>query len=1052
MRSHPTFPVTVLVVALLLLPGPSMLLASGSPGPFDSSPTHEAGYWNTTFTDSATNDLDLTVYYPAQAAGEDALKDVSGAPYPMLLIVHQPGISPAFKYWRSYGEHLSQRGYVVGIMDTDPYQSDVGDDYDDMVTATHDALDLIADEHDTPGTQLYGMVNTSAVVVAGHGQGAWVALYAALNDTSDRIHAVASIDLDHRPTTGQPAWSDVGRLDLPLLLLEGSTGNAGHSHDAFEAKAKGYAALMNIRGANFTQFMDNTTVVWSEPQATINHTQQLVLAKRYIMAFLDFHLKGDVLASIKLYGSQAAADLDDGTLAEWRYGVLDQSVSVTQPAPDEVVPAGPLDIYARIVNVGPFPMTARNVTLEVVRVLPGPVYQNVFGPENRTVPAQPDDTFTDVVWKPTLTVYGDYAAFVRMDDPDHNTSNDRAQQTFSVVPLQQPTIEHDPPASMELGEAYNLTCRLEAPSGIMEAFVNFSDEEGYRQELPLTLDPASGNFYVELPAPKGTGQVIYKIHAKAVNGATNITNPYYIPVLDTTPPLIVHTPQWTELPVLAQVEFNATVTDVGGIDEVRLLFTEPATGFHNVTCGRDGDRWFYPVVLGAVQGTMEYSWYAVDNWGNAASTATFSIDIVDDGPPVLEPVPPSPVELGDDVVLEARVYDGSALEGVWVLFTRPGDTAVTNATPESVGNLYRLTIGDLTSAGNLSYSWWVRDVNGNTATTGDLEVAVVDTRPPEITDIVTGDAIVGARPWVQATIVDMGGLKSVVMDYVDVQGSQGSVAMEEILPDIYQAFLPVQSIGGALTYSIMATDPSDNVEHTGPRTLVIRDTEPPVIIHVPPQDLVEGEALTFEVEVTDNVGVAEVWLYLRLTASASIRRLVMENVEADLYSYTLPEGELRQPYVIYYFEAEDMPPSSNVATDPDGAPQVTYLLNVTAREMRIFGTVKASGGDPIEGASANLVGHDDTVDTDEEGSYEFTGLVAGSYIIEVSAEGFETFSTTVIISVEQGDRKLDVTMVPRKTTDVDDEGLPWTMLAAVVIFAIIAVLVIIMLRSGSPER
>ncbi|NIP33676.1 MAG: hypothetical protein GWN18_01965, partial [Thermoplasmata archaeon] len=88
------------------------------------------------------------------------------------------------------------------------------------------------------------------------------------------------------------------------------------------------------------------------------------------------------------------------------------------------------------------------------------------------------------------------------------------------MPLLRPTIDHDPPDSLELGEVYNLTCRIVSPSGIAEAHVNYSDEEGFRQELTLTEHPVTGDHYVHLPAPRSLGQVNYKIFAKATNGAT----------------------------------------------------------------------------------------------------------------------------------------------------------------------------------------------------------------------------------------------------------------------------------------------------------------------------------------------------------------------------------------------------------------------------------------------------------------------------------------------------------------------------------------------------
>ncbi|MCK5415731.1 MAG: carboxypeptidase regulatory-like domain-containing protein, partial [Thermoplasmata archaeon] len=627
--------------------------------------------------------------------------------------------------------------------------------------------------------------------------------------------------------------------------------------------------------------------------------------------------------------------------------------------------------------------------------------------------------------------------------------NNRAQLPFSVAPLFPPTIEHVPPASLELGEVYNLTCRLQAPSTIAVAFVDYGDEDGIRHELPLSEGPVSGDFFVHLPAPQSTGQVNYKINVKAGNGAWNITNPYYIPVLDTTPPTIEHTPPWTHLPVLSAFELNATVTDLGSIEVVRLLYTEPSTGFHGVMCGRQGDKWFYPIVLGPVSGTMEYSWQATDTWGNSANSTTFMIAIEDEGPPLIEPVPSDPIELGDDMVLEAKVTDDSLLDEVWVTYKRPGETEEVNGTPAAADDRYRLTVLNLTSPGTLTYSWWAMDVNGHTTTSGDLEVAVVDTVPPEISDIAWGDAIAGLEPWVQAEVTDVGGLASVVVEYIDVFGTGQTVEMDEILPDIFQASLTAQTTGGVMTFQIIAHDPSENSARSGERSMVVRDVESPEIVHVPPQDLLEGQEVTFEVEVTDNVGVAEVWLYLRVTASASHRRLAMENVGDDLFAYTLAEGELSQPHVLYYFEAEDLPPSSNMATDPLGAPQVSYLLNVTGREMTLSGIVKASGGDPIEGATVNLVGHDTVVETGANGSYEIPGLVAGSYIIEVRADGFEPFTTTVLLVAQTGDRKLDVTLVPRSTGGGEDEELPWMMIAALGIFAVIALLVLIMTRSSA---
>ena len=1052
MRSTPSPTIALLVGLLMLISGPASLLAVASPGPMDSPVRYSAGFVNETFTDTNGQDLTVTYYYPARAEGEDTIKVVTGAPYPGMLLVPDPALGAPFELLRSYGEHLSRRGFVVGLMDLGPYDGTPATEYDDMVTAALDALAFTADMHDTSGYKLYGMVNTSAMAVAGLGQGAWVALTTALRDGSDAVAAIACIELEGTPGAGQPSWDFVGALDQPILLMEAAHSPAGNSHDAFNAKSSGYVGLLNIEGANRTQFLDNTTVPWgSDPPADINHTEQMRLAKGYLLAFLDFHLKDDAGAWAKVYGNEAAADLAGGILAEWRAGVRDQRVEVVRPTEGQAVPPGPLAICATVSNVGPFSMPSRNVTLEVAKVVGGGPLTRVFGPENRTSGAMLEGGSATLRWTPLLSEYGDYVAFVDMGDPDHNTTNDRVELGFTVAPLLPPTISHVPPEQLELGEPYNFTCQLGAPSGIVDAFLNYTDEEGFRQELPLTEDAATGDWYVVLKAPRSTGQVSYKVHALAGNGARNVTNPYYIPVVDSTPPAIAHQQVYTELPVLSSIEICATVTDVGGMDEVRLLYTEPAAGSRNASCGREGDRWFYPLDLGPVAGELEYSFFAMDNWGNFVTSPSYTVSLVDAGPPVIEPTVPGPIEIGGDLLLQATVTEDSQLDGVWVLYTPPGSDQEVNATPERLGDTFRLTVEDLTVAGTLAYAWWARDVNGHTVTSGPMEVAVVDTEAPSISDIDTGDALVGAAPWVQATVTDDGGVASVSLEYTGIEGVDGTVVMEEVLPGLYEAHLPVQTRAGGVVYRVVALDPSGNEASTGDRNLVVRDVDPPVLSHVPPQDLIEGDEVTFELEVTDNVGVTEVWLYLRLTAAASYRRLSMEPGGGDSYSYTLEAGQLQFPHVMYYFEAEDMPPSSNVARDPDGAPQVTYLLNVTERELSIGGVVRESGGEPIKGATVRLVGHDDPVQTDVDGAYSFTGLLEGSYIIEAKAEGYQTFSSTVILTLEGGDRTLDISLVPKQSTGGEEDGLSWALLLAAALFVTAAIIIVMVVRSR-PRR
>jgi hypothetical protein len=560
-------------------------------------------------------------------------------------------------------------------------------------------------------------------------------------------------------------------------------------------------------------------------------------------------------------------------------------------------------------------------------------------------------------------------------------------------------------------------------------------------------------WYVILPETRSLGQVSYVIRALAGNGVWNATNPYYIGVADSRPPTIQHVPPAEWLPVMSSLDINATITDRGQVEEVRLLYSEPSSGEHNVTCGRDGDRWFYPLVLGPDEGTMVYTWYAKDTWGNEATLGPVTIELRDQGPPSIEVADGAPVELGDDPVLEAVVVDDALLDSVWVMYRLPGSGQDVNATPVQTGILWRLTLEGVAVTGTISYEWGAMDVNGRVSSSGVLGLDVVDTTPPEVSQVRTFNASVGLPVVVEARIEDAGGVSGAKVEYTDVDGVTGTVDMVETTEDIYEAQLPVQSRAGPLGYSVVATDASGNSVGTSARTVLVRDLDPPEIAHVALTGLVEGQEVNFTVMVTDNVGVAEVWLHVRTDPTGSFRRVAMEPGEDDTYSYVLTEGQLHWPNVMYYFEAEDLQPSSNLVLDPPGAPQYAYLTDVAERTLELWGYVRTPEGKPVEGAEITVEGWDDELAvSDEDGRYEIGWLTKGTWTLTATAMGYHDGEVTAQLSLDEPVKRLDVQMEPEAAGDGEEDGTSATVyLAIVLIVAAIAILVIA-LRTYRPPR
>jgi hypothetical protein len=352
-----------------------------------------------------------------------------------------------------------------------------------------------------------------------------------------------------------------------------------------------------------------------------------------------------------------------------------------------------------------------------------------------------------------------------------------------------------------------------------------------------------------------------------------------------------------------------------------------------------------------------------------------------------------------------------------------------------------------TSIGTVTFTWFAIDSNGKLGTSGEREVSVVDTSSPTIVDVLAGNMTVGAEPFVEARVEDLGGLSRVWVELTGVDGVLDEVEMAQQGMGLWRATLPVQSRGGELRYRVMARDGVGNVGASSNRTEVVRDQSPPVLRHTPPTELVEGQEALLAVNVTDDVGVVWVKLYLRLRPGSSYREVVLEQNASGDWVYTIPAGELESPEIRYYFEAEDMPPSSNVATMPPGAPALVLSATVKAAQLSISGVVLGRGGRPLSDATVIVAGQEVSSTSGTDGAYLLAGLNPGTYTIEVSAKGYKTLEFDVVLTALGGDRVQDVTLVP-VLRDEGGEGSSMYLVVGILLLVATLVVFLLVLRRG----
>jgi hypothetical protein len=84
----------------------------------------------------------------------------------------------------------------------------------------------------------------------------------------------------------------------------------------------------------------------------------------------------------------------------------------------------------------------------------------------------------------------------------------------------------------------------------------------------------------------------------------------------------------------------------------------------------------------------------------------------------------------------------------------------------------------------------------------------------------------------------------------------------------------------------------------------------------------------------------------------------------------------------------------------------------------IFGTVYDSSGAIIDSAKVEVKDADggtERADTDSQGSYRVSGLEAGTYVVTISASGYESFEKDDLELRDGDDARLDANLVPEKS-------------------------------------
>lgn len=275
-----------------------MLLASLMAQPF------QTGHTTITFTDAARNNRQIPteIYYPADQTGNDMPFTSSGAQkFPVLSFGH--GFVMTWDAYQNIWSEVVSEGYVIAFPKTEgnasPSHLEFGKDLAFVLSS-------IISLGNNSNSLFYNRVDTMTCVM-GHSMGGGAAFLAAPGNP--HIKALATLAAAE---TNPSAIQAASGLAIPALLIVGGndcvTPIANNQQPMYDSLKSDCKTLIQIKGGSHCQMADNNFLcnigdASCQPSPAITRAAQHAVIRRYLLPWLNYHLKDECDAGLFIESS-----------------------------------------------------------------------------------------------------------------------------------------------------------------------------------------------------------------------------------------------------------------------------------------------------------------------------------------------------------------------------------------------------------------------------------------------------------------------------------------------------------------------------------------------------------------------------------------------------------------------------------------------------------------------------------------------------------------------------------------------------------------------------
>jgi hypothetical protein len=454
-----------------------------------------------------------------------------------------------------------------------------------------------------------------------------------------------------------------------------------------------------------------------------------------------------------------------------------------------------------------------------------------------------------------------------------------------------------------VGDSVNVTVDVTDNIAVSQVYINISYPNGTYINISLQKGPGVKWFFNSTYPDLGIHT--YTLWANDTQGNWNFTVPGTFEMkTDIIPPLLLNATDFPDPQVPGGfVNITVEAVDDTALGVVMLNVTSPDGMWNNVSMVQGtGDLWYLNTTY-FDPGIYYYTIWANDTSDNRRGTAPgfFTIQDITE-PEISNPLEdPNPQAVFGFVNISVDVTDNVMVHGVWITISFPDSSQLNVSMTRGGGDSWYYN-SSYPEIGVHSYRIWANDTSDNWNTSTILLFAIFDYEPPQI-------ILINDFPDPQ----ENGGFVNItteILDNVDVdmvwvnitypdgfwingtmeKGTGNEWYYDSAYPDL-----------GLHYYIIWAKDTSDNWNTGGPDTFLIVDTDGPFLSNLQtiPTIQIKDGLINILVEVTDDVGVGEVWINLTYPGG-SWNNISMVPGVGDIWFLNQPYSDVGSySYIIY---------------------------------------------------------------------------------------------------------------------------------------------------------